>query len=71
VITSFKINIERVVLTQNCAGDIIERNEMDRACSAMGKKRSVCRVMVGKPEVKRPFGRPRRRWEDNIKMDLQ
>ena len=29
------------------------------------------RVLVGKPEVKRPLGRPRRRWEDNIKMDLQ
>ena len=29
------------------------------------------RFLVGKPEVKRPLGRPRRRWEDNIKMDLQ
>jgi hypothetical protein len=32
---------------------------------------SVHRVLVGKPEGKRPLGRPRRRWEDNIKMDLQ
>jgi len=31
----------------------------------------VHKVLVGKPEGKRPFGRPRRRWEDNIKMDLQ
>jgi hypothetical protein len=31
----------------------------------------VCRVLVGKPEGKRPLGRPRRGWEDNIKMDLQ
>ena len=31
----------------------------------------LCRVSVGKPEGKRPFGRPRYRWEDNIKMDLQ
>ena len=31
----------------------------------------VCRVLVGKPEGKRPLGRHRRRWEDNIKMDLQ
>jgi len=31
----------------------------------------VYRVLVGKPEVKRPIGRPRRRWDDNIKMDLQ
>ena len=37
----------------------------------MGKRRGVYRVLVGKPEGKRPPGRPRRRWEDNIKMDLQ
>ena len=35
-----------------------------------GKGRGVHRVLVGKPEGKRPLGRPRRRWEDNIKMDL-
>ena len=37
----------------------------------MGEDRGVQRVLVGKPEGKRPLGRPRRRWEDNIKMDLQ
>jgi len=37
----------------------------------MGDGRGVHRVLVGKPEGKRPLGRPRRRWEDNIKMDLQ
>ena len=37
----------------------------------MGDGRGVHRVIVGKPEGKRPLGRPRRRWEDNIKMDLQ
>ena len=37
----------------------------------MGQGRRVYRVLVGKPEGKRPLGRPRRRWEDNIKMDLQ
>jgi len=37
----------------------------------MGEKRGVYRVLVGKPEGKRPLGRPRRRWEDNIKMVLQ
>jgi len=37
----------------------------------MGKGRVVSRVLVGKPEGKRPLGRTRRRWEDNIKMDLQ
>ena len=37
----------------------------------MGEDRGVHRVLVGKPGGKRPLGRPRRRWEDNIKMDLQ
>ena len=37
----------------------------------MGEGRSGHRVLVGKPEGKRPLGRPRRRWEDNIKIDLQ
>jgi hypothetical protein len=38
----------------------------------MGEEdRGVYRVLVGKPDGKRPLGRPRRRWEDNIKMDLQ
>jgi len=37
----------------------------------MGEKRGLHRVLVGKPEGKRPLGRPRRRWEDNTKMDLQ
>jgi hypothetical protein len=36
-----------------------------------GEKRGVYRVLVGKTEGKRPRGRPKRRWEDNIKMDLQ
>ena len=37
----------------------------------MGEDRGVQRVLVGKPEGKRPLGRPRRRWKDNIKKDLQ
>jgi hypothetical protein len=37
----------------------------------MGEERLVHRVLVGKPEGKRPLGRPRHRWEDNIKIDLQ
>jgi len=39
--------------------------------ACMGEGRDVYRVSVGKPEGKRPLGRPRRRWEDNIKMNLQ
>jgi hypothetical protein len=37
----------------------------------MGEKRYAYRILVGKPEGKRPLGRPRRRWGDNIKMDLR
>ena len=44
---------------------------MGGACGMYGGGGGVHRVLVGKPEGKRPFGRPRRRWEDNIKMDLR
>ena len=44
---------------------------MGGACGAYGEGRGVHRVLVGKPEGKRPMGRPRCRCEDNIKMDLQ
>jgi hypothetical protein len=37
----------------------------------MGEERDVYGVLVGRPEGKRPLGRPRRRWEDNVKMDLR
>jgi hypothetical protein len=37
----------------------------------MVEKKNAYRILVGKPEGKRPLGRPRRRWEDNIKMDLR
>jgi hypothetical protein len=47
------------------------QNEMDWACSANREGRGMYRILVGKPEGKIPLGRPRRRWEDNIKMDLQ
>ena len=39
--------------------------------ACIGERRGVYRVLVGKPEGKRPLGRPRRSWEDNIEMDLQ
>ena len=44
---------------------------MGGACSTYGKRRGANRVLVGKPEGRRPLGRLRRRWEDNIMMDLQ
>ena len=55
-------NIVRVVKSRRmrCSGHV----------ARMGEDRGVHRVLVGKPEGKRPLGRPRRRWEDNIKMNL-
>jgi len=44
---------------------------MDGHVARMGVRRSVFRVLEWKPKGKRPLGRPRHRWEDNIKMDLQ
>ena len=44
---------------------------MGGACAAYGGGERVHRVLVGKPEGKRSLGRPRRRWKDNIEMDLQ
>jgi hypothetical protein len=44
---------------------------MGWACSTNGEKRNAYRILVGKPEGKRPLGRPRRRWVNNIKMDLR
>jgi hypothetical protein len=52
-------------------GDKIEKNGMGGACSMYRNRIGVYRVLVGKPEGKRPLGRPRPGWEDNIKMDHQ
>jgi len=46
-------------------------NKMMRHVAGMGEGRGMYRVLVGKSEGKRPLWRPRHRWEDNIKMDLQ
>ena len=52
---------------------VIKSRRMRRAghVARMVERRGVCRVLVVKPEGKRPLGRRRRRWEDNIKMNLQ
>ena len=55
-------NIVRVVKSR--------RMRWARHVARMGEGGGVYRVLVGKPEGKRPMGRPRRKWEDNIKMDL-
>jgi hypothetical protein len=48
-------------------------DEVGGICNTLGggEGRGVYRVLVGRPEGKRPLGKPRRRWEDNIKMDLR
>jgi hypothetical protein len=46
-------------------------DEMGRVCSTNGETRNAYRILAGKPEGKRPLGRPRRRCVDNIKMDLR
>jgi hypothetical protein len=44
---------------------------MGRTCSTNGETSTAYRTVVGKPEVERPLGKPRRRWMDNIKMDCR
>jgi hypothetical protein len=44
---------------------------MGEACSTRRRDETFIKILVGKPEGKRPLGRPRHRWEDNIKMDLR
>jgi hypothetical protein len=54
----------------NFSGDQIRRNEMGGVLTRMGESRGLFMVVVGKPEGKRPLGRTRHRWKDNIEMDL-
>ena len=57
------LNIVRVIKSR--------RMRWVRHVARIGERRGVYRLLVGKPEGKRPLGRPRRRWEDGIKVDLQ
>jgi hypothetical protein len=59
----FLLNIVRVIKSR--------RMRWAGYAARMGERRGIYRVLVGKPEGKRPLGRPRNRWEDNIKMDHQ
>jgi hypothetical protein len=60
-----------LLLTQYCPGDKIEKNEMGGTCSAYGGEERCIQGCGGEPEGKTQPGRPRREWEDNIKMELQ
>jgi hypothetical protein len=51
--------------------DQVKEDEMGRACSTNGKKRNAYRILVGKPEEKRPLGRQTRRWVKNMKTRLR
>jgi hypothetical protein len=53
------------------SGDQIEKNEIGGHVVRMAERISAYRVLVGKPEGKRPLRKPRRRWKDNMKMNLQ
>ena len=65
----------RVILyvphTKYFSRDQIKKNEMSGACGTNGVRRGSYRVLVGKPEGERPYGRPKRRRGDNMKMGLQ
>jgi hypothetical protein len=60
-----------VLFAKHNSNDHVNEDEMGRACSTNGEKKNAYRILVGKPEGKRPLGRPRRRWVENIKVDLR
>jgi hypothetical protein len=72
-----KLTLQRIVyivtgcLLYNISTVFIGKNEIGGACSTYGGRRGTYRALVGISEVKRSLERLRRRWEDNIKMDLQ
>ena len=53
------------------SGDQIKKTEMGRICSTYEKSRDVYRVLTRNPEGRRSLGRPRHRWENNIKIDIR
>jgi hypothetical protein len=61
----------RSLITCTLLQDPVKEVEMGRARSTNGEKRPAYSILVGKPEGKRPLGRPRRRWVDNINMNLR
>ena len=69
--TTYRGALWFVLLTKYYWGDQIRKNESGGACGTYGERRGAYRVLMGKPEGIRKLGRPRCRWEDNIKVDLQ
>ena len=59
-----------VLLTKYYSDDQIKKTEVGRTCNTYGEMRGVYRTLLGKPEGRKPLGRPRPRWEDNIKKYL-
>jgi hypothetical protein len=68
VVTNLK---RRVHIINYYSGNQIEKNEMGGHVALWRKKRGAYRILVGRPEGRRPLGTPRLRWENNIKMVLQ
>jgi hypothetical protein len=60
-----------VLLAKHSPNDEVKEDEMGRACSTTVGEGECIYILVGKPEGKRQLGRPRRRWVDNIKIDLR
>jgi hypothetical protein len=56
---------------QKKSNEEAKENEMGRACSAHGERMSACKILVRKSERKIPLGRHKRRWKNNIKMELK
>jgi hypothetical protein len=59
-----------VLITKYYSGNQIEKNKMGGHVARMWEKKGAYRILVGRPEGRQPLGRPRRRWDDNIKIDL-
>jgi hypothetical protein len=60
-----------IIQNFKCFHETLRRSMQYQCSTNWGEKRNAYRILVGKPERKRPLGRPRRRWVDNIKMDLR
>jgi hypothetical protein len=61
----------RLLLAKSNYNDQVKEDEMGRECSTNGEKRNAYRILVGKPEGKRPLGTSRRRWVNSIKIDFR